>query len=110
MLKNRQILYVALFFPSFHLTHFLSLSDRPLFLRPPVKVKFVGQHPPVIPPGLRRIQAATQLLSDGDGDAEGIGSHQSGDVAGGVQQGRVNTLGILQREKERETKRLKGRL
>lgn len=62
----------------------------------------MGQHPPVVSSGLRRIQAAAQLLSDGDGDAEGIGSHQSGDVTGGVQQGRVNTLGILQRERERE--------
>lgn len=65
----------------------------------PVKVKLVGQHPPVIPPGLRRIQAATQLLSDGDGDAEGIGPHQRGDVTGRVQQRRINTLGILQKER-----------
>lgn len=31
----------------------------------PVKVEFVGQHPPVVASGLRCIQTATQLLSDG---------------------------------------------
>lgn len=46
----------------------------------------MGQHPPVVAAGLRRIQAAAQLLADGDGDAEGVGSHQRGDVAGRVQQ------------------------
>ncbi|KAG7224036.1 hypothetical protein INR49_015293, partial [Caranx melampygus] len=68
-------------------------------------VKFVGQHPPVISPGLRRIQAATQLLSDGDRDAEGVGPNQCGDVTGRVQKRRVNTLGILQRKIEAETER-----
>lgn len=67
----------------------------------------MGQHPPVIAPGLRRVQAATQLLSDGDRDAEGVGSNQCGDVTGRVQKRRVNTLRILQRqsEAERETER-----
>lgn len=60
----------------------------------------MGQHPPVVPSGLRRVQAAAQLLPDGDGDAEGVGSHQRGDVTGRIQQGRVDTLGILQRDGE----------
>lgn len=55
----------------------------------------MGQHPPVIASGLRRVQAAAQLLADGDRDAEGVGSHQRGDVAGRVQQGRVDALGVL---------------
>lgn len=72
-----------------------------LFLHPPVKVKLVGQHPPVVPPGLRGVQAPAQLLPDGDGDAKGVGSHQCGDVTGGVQQRCVNALGILKKTRER---------
>lgn len=41
----------------------------------PVKVEFVGQHPPVVASGLWCIQAATQLLSDGQRNAEGVGPH-----------------------------------
>lgn len=65
-------------------------------LHPPVEVELVGQHPPVISPGLGCVQAAAQLLSDGDGDAERVGPHQRGDVTGRVQQRRVDALGILQ--------------
>lgn len=70
----------------------------------------MGQHPPVIAPGLRRVQAATQLLSDGDRDAEGVGSNQCGDVTGRVQKRRVNTLRILQRQNEAERERQRERL
>lgn len=66
-------------------------------LHPPVEVELVGQHPPVVPPGLGCVQAAAQLLPDGDWDAERVGPHQCGDVTGRVQQGRVNALGILRR-------------
>lgn len=85
-------------------SHSFSLHQTAPFLHPPVKIKFVGQHPPIISPRLRRIQTATQLLSDGDGDAEGVGSHQRGDVTGRVQQRCVNTLGILQGCTERLNK------
>lgn len=74
------------------------LANSPFgLLHPPVEVELVGQHPPVVPPGLGRIQAAAQLLPDGDGDAERVWPHQRGDVAGRVQQRRVDALGILQR-------------
>lgn len=57
----------------------------------------MGQHPPVVPPSLGCVQAATQFLPDGEWDAKRVGPHQRGDVAGRVQQRRINALGILQR-------------
>lgn len=93
---------------SHRLTRFLSWAA--LLLNPPVKVKFVGQHPPVIAPGLWCVQAATQLLSNGDRDAEGIGPDQCGDVAGGVQQRGVNALGILQEERGRDSLKERQRI
>lgn len=69
-------------------------------LHPPVEVELVGQHPPVVPSGLGGVQAAAELLPDGDGDAEGVGPHQRGDVTGRVQQRRVNALGVLRRAGE----------
>lgn len=76
--------------------HLLPVSAPP---HPPIEVELVGQHPPVVPPGLGRVQAAAQLLPDGEGDAEGVRPHQRGDVTGRVQQRRVDALGVLQRER-----------
>ena len=61
----------------------------------PVQAELVSQHPPVVASGLGRVKAATQLLSDGQGDAEGVGPHQSCDVAGRVHQGCVYALDVL---------------
>ena len=56
----------------------------------------MGQHPPVIgSSGLGRVKAATELLSDGERDTEGVEPHQGGDVASRVHESRVNVLGIL---------------
>lgn len=68
----------------------------------PVKVELVGQHPPVVASGLRRVQAAAQLLSDGNGDPKGVRPDQRGDVTGRVEQGRVDALRLLQRENNKK--------
>lgn len=72
----------------------------------------MGQHPPVVPSGLGGVQAAAQLLPDGEWDAKRVGPHQRGDVAGRIQQRCVNALGILQRTQLHKKKRKKngGRL
>lgn len=76
----------------------------------PVQVEFAGQHPPVVASGLRSVQTAAQFLPDGQRDAEGVGSHQGGDVAGGVHQGRVYALDLLvgQREKKLFQEKFQG--
>lgn len=47
----------------------------------PVQFQLVGQHAPVVAPGLGGIQAAAQLLPDGGRDAERAGPHYGGDGA-----------------------------
>lgn len=64
----------------------------------PVQVEFVRQHPPVVAAGLGGVQAAAELLANGEGNAEGIGPHQRGDVTGRVQQRGVDALGVLRQE------------
>lgn len=47
----------------------------------PVQFQLVGQHPPVMAPGLGCIQAAAQLLPYWEGDAESAGPYYGGDGA-----------------------------
>lgn len=51
----------------------LDIKKRVQFV--PVEVEFVSQDPPVVASDLRSVQAATQLLSDGQRDAEGVRTH-----------------------------------
>lgn len=81
------------------------LSVRRRLTSPPVKVELVGQHPPVVASSLRRVQAAAQLLSDGNGDPKGVWPDQRGDVTGRVEQGRVDALRLLQRQHKKENKK-----
>lgn len=57
---------------------------------PPVQVELMGQHPPVVPPGLRGIQAATELLPDRGRDAESTGARHGGDGARWVQKRQIH--------------------
>lgn len=58
-----------------HCCYCTLFSCGAILLYPPVKVEFVGQHPPVIAPRLWCVQTSTQLLSDGDRDSKCIWSH-----------------------------------
>lgn len=71
----------------------------------PVQFEFVGQHPPVVAPGLGGVQAAAKLLPDGEGDAESAGPYYGGDGVCGVH-GRVidaSRFLRLERKKNKQT-------
>jgi hypothetical protein len=55
----------------------------------------MGQHPPVVTPGLWGIQAATELLPDRGRDAESAGARHGGDGARWVQKRQIHASRFL---------------
>lgn len=70
----------------------------------PVHGELLGEKPPVISSGIGSIQAVADLLPDGEGDFEGVGSHLGG--GGGatavVRAKGVKGAGVLQGEEQGE--------
>lgn len=70
---------------------------------PPVHGELLGEKPPVISSGVGGIQAVADLLPDGEGDFEGIGSQLGGGGGGGatmVGAEGVKGAGVLQGEEQ----------
>jgi hypothetical protein len=65
----------------------------------PVHGQLLRQQPPVVAPGVGGVQAAADLLADGQGYLEGIGSQLGGD---GIARGRAESI-------QGASRRLEGR-
>lgn len=69
----------------------------------PVQFQLVGQHPPVVAPGLGSIQAAAQLLPYRERDAESTGPYDGGDGACCVHGRIIDASRFLRLERQKKS-------
>lgn len=69
---------------------------------PPVHGQLLGKQSPVVAPGVGSIQAVADLLPDGEGDFEGVGSHLGGGGTAVVGAEGVGGAAVLEEEGQGE--------